>query len=316
MRTDFLERLTQGPLLVDGGYYLELERRCVGSMATDITRAAIEHPEGLLELHREFARAGAEVLQAMAWGVYPARNPSEDEEEIHKASVDLAREAAGPDRFVAGTLSAARYGLQTKWVPYSDEEKRTVRQYYDRRVDQQTSAGVDLFIVETFYGVDEAVLAIPVVKNAGLPTVVTLTFRDAEHTRDGYAPAEAAKRLVDSGADVVGVNCMRPWDAMSHLVRQMSDAVSVPICSQPTGYELEPHERFHRVLSRAPTLGMVEPRSVSRHAMAEYALEANNIGVDLMGSCCGSLPYHVRAMADALGKPVELPDVDRGYRPR
>ena len=57
----------------------------------------------------------------------------------------------------------------------------------------------------------------------------------------------------------------------------------------------------------------MEMRVVTRYAMAEYALEARSIGVNLIGSCCGSLPYHVRAMAEALGKPVAIPDKDRGY---
>jgi hypothetical protein len=53
---------------------------------------------------------------------------------------------------------------------------------------------------------------------------------------------------------------------------------------------------------------------VTRFAMAEYAAEAKGMGIGLIGSCCGSLPYHVRAMAEALGKPTALPDRDRGYR--
>ena len=57
----------------------------------------------------------------------------------------------------------------------------------------------------------------------------------------------------------------------------------------------------------------VEPRVLSRFVAAEYAKEAAGIGVDFIGGCCGMLPYHIRAMADALGKPVTLPDKERGY---
>ena len=88
-------------MLGDGGYFLELERRCLGSYKDGVPRAVLNNPDGVLELHREFARAGAEVLQAMAWGV----GKIDREEELHRTAVALAREAAGPDRYVAGTLS-------------------------------------------------------------------------------------------------------------------------------------------------------------------------------------------------------------------
>ena len=104
MPSDFLDRVAEGHLLCDGGYYLEFERRCLGSYASKIPMGVLDYPEGVLELHKEFARAGAEVLQAMVWGV----RPMEREEELHTKAVELAREAAGPDRYVAGTLSPLR----------------------------------------------------------------------------------------------------------------------------------------------------------------------------------------------------------------
>ncbi len=309
MVSGFLERLAEGPLLCDGGYYLEFERRCLGSYASKIPMGVLDYPEGVLELHREFERAGAEVLQAMAWGV----RPMEREEELHRVAVELAREAAGPDKFVAGTLSPFVYSGQSTWAPVTEQQKRDAQAFFERRVGQQTGAGVDLFIVETFYSVDEVSLAIPFVKQAGVPAVVTMTYRDSAFTREGYCPGEAAKRLVDAGADVVGINCMRPWQAMGALVREVREAVSAPVCAQPTGYELEPGEVFNRALSRANLWTQVEPRVVTRFAMAEYTAEAARMGISLIGSCCGTLPYHVRAMAEALGKHTGLPDIDRGY---
>ncbi|MDE3259195.1 MAG: homocysteine S-methyltransferase family protein [Gemmatimonadota bacterium] len=309
MPSDFLNRIAEGPLLCDGGYYLEFERRCLGSYASKIPMGVLDFPEGVLELHKEFARAGAEVLQAMVWGV----RPMEREEELHSKAVELAREAAGQDRFVAGTLSPFVYSGRSKWEPMTEEDRTNASEFFERRVTQQTSAGVDLFIVETFYSVDEISLAIPFVKQAGIPAVVTMTYRDAEFTREGYRPGEAAKRLVDVGADVVGINCMRPWSTMRPLMYEVREAVSVPLCAQPTGYELEPGENFNRPLSVANLWTQVEPRVVTRFSMAEYTTEAAHMGIGLIGSCCGALPFHVRAMAEALGKATDLPDVNRGY---
>ncbi len=312
MASGFMERLAKGPLLADGGYYLEFERRCLGSYASRIPKAVLDYPEGVLELHREFVRAGAEVIQAMAWGV--RRVDRSVEEELHHASVKLAREAAGPDRFVAGTLSPVVYSGRSKWEPMTEEEKQEAQAFFERRVGQQAEAGVDLFVLETFYSVDEVSLAIPFVKQAGIPAVVTMVYGAVDYTREKYRPGEAAKRLVDAGADVVGINCMRPWQTMRPLMYEVRDAVSAPLCAQPTAYELEPGEVFTRVLSIGHDSKRVEPCVVTRFAMVEYTAEAMRMGINLIGSCCGSLPYHVRAMAEALGKHTDLPDRDRGYR--
>ncbi len=310
MKSDFLERLAQGPLLGDGAYYLELERRVVGSYASHIPMAVLNHPEAVLEMHHEFARAGAELLQAMSWGVRPFGR----EAELHRVAVELAREAAGPDRYVAGPASQFIYSGSSKWERLDADDRKRAQEFFARRVAEQMDPGVDVFIIETFYSVEEASLVIPFVKEAGVPAVVTLTFRDSEFTRDGYDPVEAAQRLVDNGADVVGLNCMRPWQTMNDMARRIRDAVSVPVCVQPTAYQLEPGEVFNQAISRASLYPRVEPRVVTRFVMAEYAKEAEGIGIEFIGACCGALPYHVRAMAEALGKPVGLPDVNRGYQ--
>jgi betaine-homocysteine S-methyltransferase len=311
MASRFLERLNQGPLLCDGGYYLELERRCLGSLERGVPMAILDCPEGVLQLHREFARAGAEVLQAMAWGV----RGFDREEELHHTAVKLAREAAGPERFVAGTISPGGKVSYQRRSPLTAEEKKELRGFYERRVGQQAAAGVDLFIIETFYSVEDASLAIPFVKAAGVPAVVTLAYKSGEYTSDRYLPDETARRLADCGADLVGVNCHRPWHACREIVRKMMRAVSIPICAQPVAYMLENGAEYTREIASGAT-PHVELRHVPRREMADYARDAWDMGVKLIGSCCGSLPYHVRAMAEAIGKPTELPDRANPYRLR
>ena len=306
MPQEFLKRLAQGTVLGDGGYFLELERRCLGSYRDGVPLAVLDHPEGVLELHREFARAGAEVLQAVARGVGRIAR----EEELHRTAVALAREAAGPDRYVAGTLSPY-FGKRRPRLSAAD--RRDVSAFFERRVGQQAAAGVDLFMIETFHTEEEASVAIPFVKQAGIPAVVTLTFQEDDLTRDGLSPAEAARRLVDNGADVVGINCHRPPLTLLPLAREVRAAVNVPVCVQPTAYDLDPGVNYNREIVVPGLWTTVEPRVLSRFVVAEYAKEAQSIGIEFIGGCCGMLPYHIRAMADALGKPVTLPDRKREY---
>ena len=105
MASGFLDRLKDGPVLGDGGYYLELERRCLGSFAKGVPWAVLDHPEGLLELHREFALAGAEVLQAMAWGV----GKLDRDEELHRTAVELARAGCRPGPVCGGYAQPLRH---------------------------------------------------------------------------------------------------------------------------------------------------------------------------------------------------------------
>ena len=325
MASNFMERLAEAPLLVDGAYFLELERRGLGSYATEVPMAVLQNPEGLLELHREFVIAGADVLQAFTWGVKPMELGQE--KELHRTAVELARKAAGPDRFVVGTLSgsgSSRRSRYSEWMPgdwtsMMDSERVEVQSFFERRVDQQMAVGVDAFFCESYSSVETVSLALPFIKEARVPAVIMFVYHESEMTRDGYTPVEAAKRLEDQGADVVGVQCMRPWRTMRHIVRQIRKAVSIPVISQPSGYELEPGEVYCRPihigsLDARFQSKKVEPKCLSRFEMAEYAREAKAIGVNVIGSCCGSMPYHVRAMAETLGKPVALPDLDRGYR--
>jgi len=313
MGLDLMSRLKDGPLLIDGAYYLELERRCLGSYATSIPRAVLDYPEGLLQIHREFVNAGAEILEVMAWGVRPMDDPKE-EDELHRVAVQLAREAAGPDRFVAGNLSPYIYSGSSPWDPMTKKQKAEASRFFEHRIQQQISQGVDLFLLETFYSVEEIALAFPIIKEAGIPLVACMTYRDVEFTREGLTPADAAKELESLGADIVGVNCQRPWRTMNPLIRQIKKAVSVPLCVQPTAYELESGEAFNRTLSVPHLWTRMEPRVVTRFDMAQYAQEAVALDIALVGSCCGSLPYHVRAMAEAMGKSVALPDENRGYQ--
>ena len=129
----FLDRLSSGPLLCDGGYYLEFERRCLGSYKSHIPMAVLDHPEGVLQLHREFATAGAEVLQAMAWGV----SAMDREAELHRVAVELAREVAGPDRFVAGTLSPRVYSGHPNRDLMTEDQATEASAFFERRVEQQ-----------------------------------------------------------------------------------------------------------------------------------------------------------------------------------
>jgi betaine-homocysteine S-methyltransferase len=160
--------------------------------------------------------------------------------------------------------------------------------------------GVDFVIGETFSWLGEALLAVECAKKTGLPVMVTVSFEREPVTSEGKSAAECAKALVDAGADIVGVNCLRSPEHTLPLVEQMRQAVSAPLACQPVGYRTPAASPDFTSLPEFPF--ELDRLQLTRREMASYALRARDLGVGYIGSCCGAVASHVREMARALGK--------------
>src|SRR5262249_32205366 len=145
--------------------------------------------------------------------------------------------------------------------------------------------GIDLVIGETFSWLGEALLAVERGKKTGLPTIVTISFEKEPRTSDGKSAADAARALVDAGADVVGVNCLRPPDLMLPFLEEMRKAVKAPLACQPVAYRTPPESPDFTSLPQFPL--ELDPLQLSRKEMADYARRARDIGVSFIGACCG-----------------------------
>jgi betaine-homocysteine S-methyltransferase len=166
--------------------------------------------------------------------------------------------------------------------------------------------GIDLVIGETFTWLGEALIALERGRRTGLPVMITMSYEKDPHTYEGDTPGEAARKLADAGADVVGVNCLRNPDHTLPLVREVQAAVPIPVAAQPVAYRTPPEQPDFTSLPEFPFA--LEPLQLSRQAMAAYAVEARDLGVRYIGSCCGSVASHVREMARALGKRPQTED--------
>ena len=294
-----LERLKEGPVLGDGGYLLELEKRGWVRPGPFTPEVAIVYPEALRELHVEFREAGAEVLQALTF--YASRDKLatvglEDRvEDINRAAVRIAREVAGNECLVAGNLS-----LTWMYEPNSPSASDRVRATFDEQLRVQMEEGVDFIIGETFSWLGEALLAVERAKTTGLPVMVTICFENKNETTDGASAADAAKTLLDAGADIVGMNCLRPPEHMLGPMEEMRRAVDGYLACQPVGFRTPKDKPDFTSLPEFP-YGL-EPLQLSRKEMGDYAARAREIGINYIGSCCGSVASHVREMAKALGK--------------
>src|SRR6059058_5636832 len=305
MKKGILQKLKEGPVLGDGGYLLELEKRGWVRAGPFTPEVALLNPEALRQLHIEFREAGAEVLQALTF--YASRDKlatvglENKLEDLNRAAVRIAREVAGEKCLVAGNLS-----LTWMYEPESSSAADRVRRTFDEQLSVQVDEGVDFIIGETFSWLGEALIAVERAKSTGLPAMVTICFENKDETAEGTNAADAAKTLFDAGADIVGMNCLRPPQHILGPMEQMRKAVSGYLACQPVAYRTPKDKPDFTSLPEFPYA--LDPMQLTRGDMADYALKARDLGINYIGACCGTVAVHIREMARVLGK---LPEDSR-----
>lgn len=305
---NLLERLKKDVVLGAEGYLFELERRGYLKAGAYVPEVVIEYPDAVKELHREFLRAGAEVMVAFTYYGHRAKmravGREGDLERLNRDAVRIAKAVASEgDALVAGNVC-------NTWEYDPDRHAETeaiVRPMFEEQVRWAVEEGADFFIAETFNHLGEALIALDVIKKAGFPAMVTYAAKN-EESYDNRSWAEACKVLEDNGADVVGLNCSRGPETMMPLLEEIRAAVKCYVAAQPVPYHTDHDHPYFQVLkdshgNRAFPVGL-DPFLCTRFEMADFAVQAKEIGVNFIGICCGGAPHHVRAMAEALGRNV------------
>ncbi len=307
------ELLRSGVVLGDGGYLIELERRGyvdsgsgrekvgTGRGSGQFTpEVAIEHPEALRELHREFLGAGSQVLQALTFfGTREKLNRAgygADTEKINHAAVKLAKEVAGDAALVAGSVSRTQL-TEREGMASLDKS----REHIAEQIRLLKDAGVDFLILETFFHLAEMKVALACAAQAGVPAVATMSFRPLiAKCSDGFTPAECAKVMSDLGALAVGANCEQDPERMLPLLREMRSATQLPLAAQPAAFRTtDACHSFTRLPAFPDDLETIQ---VSRSAFAEFGRRAREEGVGYLGGCCGCNAAYIRALASGVGR--------------
>ena len=304
-----LERLDDGVVLGAEGYLFELERRGYLKSGPYVPEVVLDFPDAVRELHREFLRAGADVMVAFTYYGHREKmrtiGREDDLEPLNRNALRIAREVANEgDALVAGNIC-------NTWVydPASpDESGAVVREMYREQVAWAVEEGADLIIAETNDYLGEALIATEVIKEAGLPAVVTYASSTHEATMEDVPLEEACRRVADAGADVVGLNCSRGPATMLPILERIRETVDVHVAAQPVPYRTTSDEPTFVMLrhengKRGFPIGL-DPFTCTRFEMADFAVAAKELGVGYIGICCGGAPHHVRSMAEARGREV------------
>jgi betaine-homocysteine S-methyltransferase len=305
-KAGLLERLGTDAVVCAEGYLFESERRGYLQAGAFVPEVVLEHPEVIIELHREFVHAGSDIVEAFTYYGHREKlrliGKEHLLEPLNRNALTIARQVAMESgSLLAGDLS------NTNIYAADEPSRRTVRRIFDEQVGWAMQAEVDCFIGETFSYLGEALLALEAMRSTGRPTVVTLVFHQESETRDGHTAAEAAKQLEDAGADVVGINCARGPRTMLPLLEQVRKAVTCHVAALPVPYRTTPEQPTMQSL-RDPTTNIrpfptaLDPFTCTRYELGDFARAAHAMGVNYLGVCCGAGPHHIRSVAEALGR--------------
>lgn len=286
------ESLSEGdPLVLDGAIGTELAARGFSTDRVGWSSAATwEAPDLLCAIYRDYVEAGADIITANTFRAHHAalaKAGRADQCEVVRESVELARQV-GP-RFVVGSIGPLADCYSPELVP----DNTTLATEHAALADALAGAGVDGVILETMNTYREAAVALQAVLSAGLTAVVSLWAANGETMGDGVSIVEAARKLVDSGANAVCVNCL-PADEIAALIEQLKCVVPVFGAYANTGKRVE--ERWEITSAADPIV------------YAEIAARWINAGACLVGGCCMTAPAHIREIrnrvdAMAFGQP-------------
>lgn len=289
MKKPYLDRLKDGVVLFDGA---------MGTMLYDkgvfinqcFENINLTDPDKVLEIHRDMAEAGAQVLTTNTFGANPLKLKSygleNKTEEINRAGVRLAKEIAGENLYVAGSIGPTG----VRMAPVGNVPEEEVEEAFRIQINALLSEDVDLLLFETFSNADELILAVRTARSISntipIQAQVTIRTNDAEDAEDRYARLFGRLDRED-GIDVLGLNCSTGPASMLDILLSIQDHVTKPISIMPNaGF---PRDVEGRQLYLA-----------SPDYFAEYSLKFLDSGACVIGGCCGTTPEHIKKMGKSI----------------
>lgn len=287
MRTPFLEELEKRVLVCDGAMGTMLYARGI-FLNRSFDELNLTQPDLVAEVHKEYARAGADVIETNTFGANRVKLAAFGlADRVHAINVQgakIARHAARDVIYVAGSIGPLGVRVEPWGKMGLDEAEEIFREQAKALFD----GGVDLFVLETFGDVNEIGAAIKAVRSVcDLPIVAQMTTAEDGNSLDGVAPETFVPDLESRGADVVGLNCSVGPAAMLEALERMARVAHVKLSAQPNAGKPREIEGRNLYLS-------------SPDYMASYSRRFINAGVRLVGGCCGTTPEHIRAIKTAV----------------
>jgi methionine synthase / methylenetetrahydrofolate reductase(NADPH) len=296
---EFRQALAEGAMLADGAMGTMLMSKGAWSKGASMQRCldelSLSLPALVRDVHQEYARAGAQILETNTFGANRKRlggfGFSEKVRAINQAGVRIAREAArgfeeGPPAFVAGAVGPLGVRLEPLGLTTLAEARAVFREQIEALVE----SGVDLLVLETFQDLNELREAILAAREAAGPEMIVaahVSVEDDGTLASGASTREFTELLDEWPVDVIGLNCSSGPKALLETIEAMAAWTSKPLSVMPN--------------AGLPTA--VDGRNVyscSPEYMAQYARRFLRAGVRILGGCCGTTPEHIREIRDVV----------------
>jgi 5-methyltetrahydrofolate--homocysteine methyltransferase len=288
MENWLVEYLTKNILVFDGAMGTQLHTRGfpVGASPESWN---LEKPEVVTEIHRAYFEAGCNVVTTNTFGgnrIKLAEFGLEDMlEQINIKAVECAKAAITNERqWVAGSM-----GPTGKFVePLGEISFDEMYEIYREQAVALFKGGADLLIIETSGDIGEMrAAALAAVENTNIPVIASLTFNEDKRTFTGTDPISAAIILERLGITAIGANCSGGPQELLEIARLFTNNTNLPIIIQPNA-GLPKLVNGQTVFDATPD------------EMADYAEQMAEMGVNIVGACCGSTPKHLAAIAKAV----------------
>jgi methionine synthase I (cobalamin-dependent)/5,10-methylenetetrahydrofolate reductase len=291
MTNTFLELLSTQTVLADGAMGTMLHTRGIG-FEKCFDELNLTNPSAVAEIHRAYIEAGAQLVITNTFGANRFKLSKHGLQDktvaINKAGVDLAKRvvnASFRDVLVAGDVGP----LGVRIAPYGRVKPEAAREAFAEQIRALAESGVDLIVIETFSDLYELKEAIRAAREIGnLPVVASVTFTRDDRTLLGDDPVTVARRLKETGVDVIGINCSGGPAQLLRLLKQMTPVV-------PEGkFWVKPNAGWPEQVG-----GRIMYPADAEY-FGEYALSFRDAGACIVGGCCGTTPQHIAAMRKAL----------------
>ena len=241
MSKDLIKRLDKGPVICAEGFLFEMEKRGYLTSGEFVPMLALDNPEALESLHKDFQHAGSDVVQAFTYNGHREKMRVIGKEDLleplNRAALKIAKKVANlqssGDRpnMVAGNISNSNIWNDKDKAPHVEVEKM-----FTEMVSWAVDEGADMLIGETFYYAEEAYKALEVMQKTGLPSVITIAPMAENIMRDGVGIVDTCKELEQRGGQVVGMNCFRGPATMLPYIKEVRKALKCHVAALPITY--------------------------------------------------------------------------------
>ncbi|MBI4660576.1 MAG: homocysteine S-methyltransferase family protein [Verrucomicrobia bacterium] len=292
MRPVISQLLANGPVVTDGAWGTELQRRGLANGESpdpwNLTR-----PDQVAEIAQAYAEAGSQILLTNTFGANRLRLAQHEFankiRDVNRRGVEISRTAAQE-----GARVFASIGPSGKMLLAGETTEEELTAVFREQALALADAGADALVIETMGDLQEAKLALAAACLTGLPVVACMVFdsgKNRDRTLMGITPEQAAVELTETGADVIGANCGHGIAGFVEICRRLKAATDRPIWIKPN----------------AGLPAMENGRLVYRTTPEEFAAVAPSLveaGASFIGGCCGTNPRFIKALRTQLRKPA------------